>query len=192
MRELIRLSLFLAFACAVCGALLALVGGSTAEARASADDARRAKAARSVLPAFDPAEAEISEAAEFGAFVLRKRSTGEFMGASIEGASPHGYAGEVRLAVGFDAEGKVVDFAVVAAHETPGLGAKIGQDKFRAGVRGRPFDSLWKVSGDGGDIDAVTSATISSRAAVEAVADASAKFKTVTALAAARKNGGLQ
>ena len=86
----------------------------------------------------------------------------------------------MRLSVGFDAGGRVVDVVVVDAHETPGLGAKIASEGFRRGFRGRPYNGVWKVRKDGGDIDAVTSATISSRAAVEAVADAASRFETLS------------
>ena len=120
-------------------------------------------------------EADGADGSAFVAF----DSGGAFAGAAIVGVSRHGYGGEVRLMVGFDAEGRLLDFAVIEGHETPGLGAKIAREEFRSGFRGRPFDGDWRVRKDGGEIDAVTSATISSRAAVEAVAAAAARFPAI-------------
>ncbi len=178
MRELIKLSLLLALVCAVCAALLSFVDKKTEGPRKATAEAKRSSAALAVLPSFDSAKAElISTNAPVEAFILRDKATGELIGAAVEGCSPNGYAGEIRLIVGFDKCGTLVDFAVVAAQETPGLGAKIKDDAFRAGFKGRPLETKWNVKKDGGTVDAITSATITSRAACEAVTDAAAKFK---------------
>ena len=86
-------------------------------------------------------------------------------------ASPKGYGGTIRLLVGVNAAGTVQGLAVLEQKETPGLGAKIKDDGFRGQFKGlRIIDTRWKVRKDGGDVDEITAATISSRAVVEAVA----------------------
>lgn len=176
MRESIKLALVLGLMCSICGALVVFVGERTEFRRASAADARRLAAARSVLPPFDPALAKTIDVKDHGATLLVNRGDGRFLGAALEGVSNNGYGGEMRLMVGFDADGRVVDFAPVALLETPGLGTKIATEGFRASFRGRSVSGSWKITKDGGEIDAVTSATISSRAAVEAVGNASSRF----------------
>ena len=189
MRETARLSLLLAAICAVCGALLVFVDGRTSAAR-KATAARKLAASAEALfgvAAGGPVSFERRDAPGGGTvFVLRDtRRSPSFAGAAIVGTSQHGYAGEIKLLVAFDADGRLVDFNLLEGHETPGLGAKIARPDFRRGFAGRPFNGTWKVRKDGGDIDAVTSATISSRAAAEAVADAASRFEGVRAAALA-------
>lgn len=184
MRELLKLSLILALVCAICASLLMYVDMLTRAPRAESNNQKRLQAARSVLPAFTEEKAEL-KALESGEFLLTERATGRFLGAAIEGCSHKGYSGDIRLIVGFDDKDHVVDFAVVESHETPGLGAKVSDEKFRAAFRGRPSKcSKMLVKKDGGDVDAITSATISSRAACEAVADAASKLEALRKLAA--------
>ena len=188
MRETIKLSILLALIAALCGALIVAIADKTADARAATGARKRLAAVESVLAATGQAALRIepagggdpAEASAFAAFA----PDGSFAGAALIGSSTHGYGGNVQLMVGFGADGKLLDFAVVEGNETPGLGAKIARDEFRAGFRGRPFDGVWKVRKDGGEIDAVTSATISSRAATEAVADAASRFGAVREAAA--------
>lgn len=186
MREIVKLSILLALICAFCGALLMGVSSMTEQARRATNETKRLAAAQSVLPSFDEAEATILALSEpEGAFALVTRD-GMVKGVAVEGISEKGYAGPIRLLVGFDEQENVIDFAVVEAHETPGLGAKIADKVFRKGFWGKSFATEWKVRKDGGEIDAVTSATISSRAACVALSDASAKVEA--AFIAAKKN----
>ena len=102
------------------------------------------------------------------------------MAVAAKGFSANGYGGKIALMVGFTADGRVNNFQVLAANETPGLGSKIASDKFKAGICGRPAGTRWAVRKDGGEVDAITAATISSRAALEAIRDAAAQFKAVS------------
>ena len=90
---------------------------------------------------------------------------------AVKVATERGYGGRIEAIVGFDAEGTLYNYTVVAHAETPGLGSRI-EDAFRTNVVGRPAGTAWKVKKDGGDIDALASATISSRAMCGAIADA--------------------
>ncbi|MBO4231732.1 MAG: RnfABCDGE type electron transport complex subunit G, partial [Bacteroidales bacterium] len=83
-----------------------------------------------------------------------------------------GFGGAFTLMVGFDSEGKILGTEVLSASETPGLGDKINADKsdFSKQFAGKnPAEFQLKVKKDGGDVDAITAATISSRAYCDAV-----------------------
>ena len=72
--------------------------------------------------------------------------------------------------VGFYIDGAIKSFAITQHKETPGLGSKINDDKFKQQFNGyNPQKGIFKVRQDGGDIDAVTGATISSRAVIKAI-----------------------
>ena len=84
--------------------------------------------------------------------------------------------------VGLDAEGKVLGTAVLKHSETPGLGAKITDTEshfIQQFVGMNPAANPLKVKKDGGDVDAITAATISSRAFCDAVNRAVAAFNQV-------------
>lgn len=84
---------------------------------------------------------------------------------ALELGTTQGYAGLIEVLIGFDADCNILDYKVVTHSETPGLGDKITQDDFRAQFRGKGLKNFdWRVNKDGGDVDAVTAATISSRA----------------------------
>ena len=78
--------------------------------------------------------------------------------------------------------GTVSGYKVIHSNETPGLGTKVSEPRFKEQFAGiRPKKHLFKVKQDGGEIDAVTAATISSRAVIDAIQkayDAYNKFST--------------
>lgn len=99
--------------------------------------------------------------------------------------APAGFGGEITLMVGIDPEGKVAGISVISQTETAGLGAVAAADT----AKGRAFRSQFTgltgtlaVSKDGGEVDALTGATITSRAVVEGV-------NAALACVAARKGG---
>lgn len=83
-------------------------------------------------------------------------------------ATGKGYAGDINILVGIDAEFLVKDIRVITNTETPGLGTKITESFFTDQFKGLAAGELGLVS-EGGKIDAITSATISSKAVVDAV-----------------------
>ena len=94
-------------------------------------------------------------------------------GYAISTYSEKGYNGLVKLMVGFDKEGKIFKIAVLEQKETPGLGTKMTSEKFLSQYNGKnPETWKLKVKKDGGDTDAITGATISSRAFDDAVQNA--------------------
>ena len=97
---------------------------------------------------------------------------GELCGAGIETYTKKAFAGRFDLMVGFDAEGTIVNTEVIKAGETPGLGDKINKDKSDFALQfnhQNPAEFQLVVKKDGGDVDAITAATISSRAYCDAV-----------------------
>ena len=97
-------------------------------------------------------------------------------GYTAEGCSGEGYGGDIVLMVGFKKDKKtVISYKVLKASETPGLGMKLSTPEFSGQFKGKDGTAL-KVKKDGGEIEAITSATITSRAVCKAIADAREKL----------------
>lgn len=79
-----------------------------------------------------------------------------------------GYSSSIKMLVAVDPDGRCTAVTVLEQNETPGLGANVASDNFLAQFEGKKLEET-ALSRDGGTIDAVTGATISSRAAAEAV-----------------------
>jgi electron transport complex protein RnfG len=178
MKDTIKLIFVLTVICAVSSALLAAVYSKTKAPIEAALEVRTANAARDVMPAGLAApEKNVIEGVTF--FVARKE--GRLAAVAVEGRSKSGYGGDVALMVGLGADGKLVNYKIVAANETPGLGTKMSSDTFRKPLLGKAITGAWKVKKDGGDVDAITAATISSRAALACIRDAIAKYTKAAA-----------
>ena len=140
---------------------------------------KQQKAIMDVLPQKGEG-AQIAEPEQVGDVVIyRATKDGKEIGAAVQ-VSEMGFGGAQKLMVGFDAEGKIVDYAVLEHQETPGLGDKIVfwfKDTKKQGqnILGREAKNL-TVSKDGGEVDAITAATISSRAFLRAINKAYAAY----------------
>ena len=89
-----------------------------------------------------------------------------------------GYGGDIRVMTGI-ADGQITGVKILAAdNETPGLGARISESDYLAQYKDKPAGRL-SLSRDGGDVDAVTGATISSRALLNAVNSAVETYEVV-------------
>ena len=114
-------------------------------------------------------------------------ANGNDLGAAVE-SSTLGFGGTLKVLVGFDPEGKILGYTLLEHTETPGLGAKA--DKwFQKGQKGDiigkdPKEPL-TVSKDGGQVDAITASTITSRAFLLAVNNAYNAYKASPATDAA-------
>lgn len=99
---------------------------------------------------------------------------GDPKGLAMEASSGKGYKGDVGLIVAIDVKSdKLMGIGVTTHNETPGLGAKAKTDpKFAAQFQGAAVTGPVKVTQDGGSINAISGATITSRAVCEAVTDA--------------------
>ena len=94
-------------------------------------------------------------------------------GVAVQAIDPNGFGGKLSVLVGFDDEGAIKGYTVLEHAETPGLGAKAGF-WFQKGEKGdiigkNPGQKELTVSKDGGEVDAITASTITSRAFLRAV-----------------------
>jgi len=101
------------------------------------------------------------------------------IGAAVK-ISEIGFGGKFKLMVGFDTENRIINYSVLEHQETPGLGDKMGKwfndsTKAKSYVPGLKAGKL-EVSKEGGEIDAITAATISSKAFLRAVNAAHAAY----------------
>ena len=112
-----------------------------------------------------------------------KDAQGKDLGAAVE-STTMGFGGDLKVMVGFDPKGTILGYTLLAHTETPGLGAKA--DKwFQKGEKGdivgkSPAEPL-TVSKDGGQVDAITASTITSRAFLLAVNNAYNVYKATPA-----------
>ena len=165
----------------LCGALLggAFVLTQDKIALSEAENTRRAIAA--VLPAFD-ALSELQGSGD-DTYYIARNAQGDTVGFAVNASSGSGFGGPIRLMVGFYADGRICNTAVLSQSETPGLGAKCTEEQFASQFRGfDPSQKLLKArrkGGSEGDIDAITAATITSRAYCEAVASAVKVFAAI-------------
>ena len=181
MKDLLPLIIVLTLIAGIAGLALALVNAVTEEPITAAEREATLKAIRIVLPAFDDANlqsvtiGEGEEAREV--FVARDGSNG-LVGVALTAVSPNGYGGDLVVMLGIiQKEGAYVinDLVILRHAETPGLGTKVAEEKFKGQFRGVNFESLtFAVKKDDAGtpdkppIDGVTGATISSRAVTEA------------------------
>ena len=163
--------------------LLAYVNQLTAGPIAEANAKALSDAIAVVVPGFDNNPAEAPETIELdGATYKIYKATkgGEFIGAAVE-SSANGFGGALSVLVGFDKEGNIIDYSLLSHAETPGLGSKAA-DWFKKGAKGditgmNPGQGALVVNKDGGQIDAITASTITSRAFLNAVNAAYAAYK---------------
>jgi len=116
---------------------------------------------------------------------------GESIGVAVQSYTMLGFSGRIDVMVGFRPDGTITETVVLKHLETPGLGDKldIAKSKFPEQFWKKKIDSLQTngkilVTKDGGKIDAITAATISSRAFCDAVDRAWAVYQTT------KNNGG--
>ena len=166
----------------VAGALLGAVHAVTEEPIAQAAAKARIEAMESILPAFDNNIVSTVENID-GLDVYTAENGGEMVGKAVETYSDAGFGGRISLLVGFAADGTLTGYSVLSHAETPGLGAKMGEWFSAEGTShnvigtGAPI----AVKADGGEIDAITGATITSRAFAEAVNRAREVFEKSSA-----------
>ncbi|MDR1540020.1 MAG: RnfABCDGE type electron transport complex subunit G [Clostridiales bacterium] len=167
----------------VAAAILGFVHDVTLEPIAQSQMEIEAAAIRGIFPAADkvqeiegplaiPNESSVSRGADI-------YSKGQLIGVAVY-ASPTGYAGKVSLVVGFDASGAIAGLQILSHSETPGLGANATQPSFTSQFEGREQElSVAKGSPKENEIQALTSATITSSAVVKGANDARAFFSAL-------------
>lgn len=161
----------------------AAVGGVyliTKEPIAQAKEAAVNNALKQVLPEFEATTKQTIEVNSLPIVAHTATVADKAVGYAIESISKNGFGGAIRLMVGFDTEGNIVNINVLEQKETPGLGTKMADkgNALHSSLVGKNAGKVnLTVKKDGGDVDALTAATISSRAYAEAVAVAYEAFK---------------
>lgn len=155
--------------------ILAWVYTITEEPIAKVAEEKQIEAIKSVLPSFtnNPLSdvAQVTPAGETKSLDVFPAYDGDtFVGAAVSSYSMEGFAGEINVIFGFDANGTVTGYSVIQQAETPGLGTKM-EEWFRSDIADRSVIGLTLTQGnrltvkkDGGTVDGITAATISSRA----------------------------
>lgn len=105
---------------------------------------------------------------------------GAYLGSAVE-STTMGFGGDLKVLVGFNAEGTILGYTILQASETPGLGAKADkwfQKDGKGNIIGKSVaNGELKVNKDGGDVDAITASTITSRAFLKAVNQAYSAYQ---------------
>ena len=166
----------------IAGALLGYVNELTKGPIAEANAKALSDAIALVVPGFDNNPAEAPESIDLNGAtykIYKATKGGEFIGAAVE-SSANGFGGALNVLVGFDKEGNIIDYSLLSHAETPGLGSKAA-DWFKKGQKGditgkNPGKGALVVNKDGGDVDAITASTISTRAFLNAVNNAYAAY----------------
>lgn len=171
----------------VASAGVGVVNMITVEPIAQSKQAATTAALTEVLPPFDETTSEELTIDEMPITVYTATKGGVVAGYAVQSMSKLGFGGAVRMMVGFDLDGRVVNINVLEQTETPGLGTKMCDEgnPLLGSVKGQRLEDKQLVDGklavrkDGGDVDALTAATISSRAYVDAVNRAWMAYKSV-------------
>ena len=168
--------------CLVCSGLLAGVYALTAEPIAAAAAAKNEAAIMEVLPetavSIEEERTVDFEGASY-AYNLAYDEVGNVVGCAIN-VAPVGFGGPIAIKVGFDVNGVIWNTKVLSQAETPGLGAKCVEPSFSDQFKGwNPAEKDLAVKKDGGDVDAITASTITSRAYADGLLLATKVFQAI-------------
>ena len=167
--------------CVVSGGVLGIVYNATKDPIAAAETAKKTEAIKNVLPEFNELKETMVKSALEDVeipFYLAYDANNNFIGAAVETFTNKGFSGNISLMVGILADGTVNNISVLQHAETPGLGSKMSEPSFKDQFNNKHADSFnFNVKKDGGDVDAITAATISSRAFCDAVNRAISTFE---------------
>ena len=170
---------------AVAGLVLAVVYSVTKEPILASQKAKINNAIKMVIPEFESIK-DTTVLPETGKDSIRIHALlkgAESTGYAIETYTDNGFSGRFTLMVGFTPDGSISNIEVLEHKETPGLGTKMALPAFKDQFKGLKLTDLpgeqLKVKKDGGTVDAITAATISSRGFCDAVNRAHSTYKTV-------------
>ncbi len=202
MKAALKLIITLFLVCGIAAGSLAFVNAATKERIAEFAAIEREEARKKVFPDAD-AFTESRSYDDWAAQKLDEKAGDVFEWAAVKAGNPigyvfqtsvQGYGGIVKIIFGVDLEGRVTGLRILSHTETAGLGAKITSDAFLKQYAGKTVEQLVLKKDDPskGALDAISAATISSRAVAKAVQDAMAKaFAAGTdAVSASSKKGG--
>lgn len=151
----------------IMSAALGFVYNATKGPIAKTEKNKEVNAIKEVLPAFD--NDPTTTAKEIDGMVFYQATKGdETVGYAVRTFTEKGYSGRFDLMVGFLSNGTINNIVILQQKETPGLGTNMTKPKFKNQFLNLDISTLkdqqLKVKKDGGNIDAISAATISSRA----------------------------
>ena len=166
--SLLNMAVVLTVISVIAGGLLAYVNGVTEGPIQEIKAKALADGIKAVLQA-DEATVQQVDTIDGGVAIVYKTDKGT----AVQAVNNNAFGGSIKVLVGFDAEGNILGYNVLEHAETPGLGAKAGE-WFQKGAKGdiigkHPAKNNLTVSKDGGEVDAITASTITSRAFLGAV-----------------------
>lgn len=185
MNKIIKNTIILTIITLVSGVALGAVYEITKAPIANAQEEAKQEAYKQVFEdadSFDDLEVDAQEAAEAvkaagvddGAEIneaVEAKQGGETIGYVITATDPNGYGGDIQVSVGIQNDGTVNGIAILSINETAGLGMKASEPEFYEQYSGKQTDHFYvsKDGGEGEQIDAISGATITTRAVTGAV-----------------------
>lgn len=173
---ILSMSLVLLVIASLSSGLLAYVYSLTKDAIDMANKQKKIEALTQVMPEFNnkPIDEAFKIASDGDSLncYLGKNENGEVVGIAIETYTDKAFSGKFSVMVGFKPDGVIYNTIMLEHHETPGLGDKAdkGKTDWSDQYNGKnPGVNNLAVTKDGGEIDGITAATISSRAYSDAV-----------------------
>ena len=173
--SIVKTALSLFLICAVAAGALGYVNSVTAPTIAANSAAAADKARGEVLPEADGFEEKTAPDGTVYYAALKDNETVGY----VFTTSAKGYGGDVEIMTGVNADGTVAGISILTINETPGLGMNAKKDAFKDQFKGKSGELA--VNKDGGEIVAITSATVTSRAVTKAVNEALALYESVAA-----------
>lgn len=207
--NIVNMAIVLTVIAVVAGGLLAWVNNVTAGPIEQINNQAIENGIKSVILGDRDTEFRVEAPTESDGFIFHNvyDMSENLIGTAVESTDKNGFGGALKIMVGFDPEGEILGYEVLEHSETPGLGAqadgwfrqKSGEVKEQSavttvllGAPGKPGnhniigmnpgDDMMTVSKDGGDVDAITASTITSKAFLRAV---NAAYKAVFGYTAA-------
>ncbi|MCI8477175.1 MAG: RnfABCDGE type electron transport complex subunit G [Oscillospiraceae bacterium] len=169
---IVQLAVILFAISAVCALLLGLVNLITADAIQKAKDEKTQKAMAEVLTADSYEQVEYTGGDALVQAVYQAGDAGY-----VVQVTPSGFGGVINMMVGVGTDGNVTGVSIISMSETSGLGTNAKKETFRDQYTGQP--GPFSVTKDGGQINAITGATITSRAVSTGVNAAVDAVKTM-------------
>jgi len=180
-KNIFKYALVLFIITAVTASLLAWVNMVTADKIAQNAVLAENEALREVMVNAESFEM-LDEASAKGygaqAIYIAKDASGEEIGLCVKMAQ-NGYGGEIISVIGVDTEGIVTGVSIISHSETPGLGAKLVKDDFKGQFTGKGEVSVVKAGAKDNEVNAISGATISSRALAGSVNSAVSILKQI-------------
>ena len=130
---------------------------------------REIDAIKQVVPQFDsdPASAKTEDN---GVIIYKLSNRNKPVGFAVKTFTDKGFGGHIEIMAGFLPDGSIYNVSVLQHKETPGLGTKMNDEQFSKQFLGKsPTKFKLRVKKDGGQVDAITAATVSSRAYCDAL-----------------------